>query len=237
MRSSSLAHYNHSSNGVCQFLIIMMITALFVNECSGVEGYKNYTVGDSLGWFDTLEKPSVDYRKWAADKIFSLGDFLIFNTDNNHSVIQTYNFTTYSLCDYGDSLNNDTIEWSAADPSSVDPRPVSVSVPLVKTGMTYFFSSDYDGEQCQNGQNLKINVTYGQGLPSTLVTPSGDSPAPISPESGDEEAAPETLVPSNFDNPKDISDDESQLPSNAVSLSGFYKLLIGVQVVVGLFSF
>lgn len=42
----------------------------------GVSGYKNYTVGDDLGWFDKLEKPTVDYQKWASSKTFSLGDFL-----------------------------------------------------------------------------------------------------------------------------------------------------------------
>jgi len=33
-------------------------------------------VGDSLGWFDNLEKPTVNYQKWVAEKQFSLGDFL-----------------------------------------------------------------------------------------------------------------------------------------------------------------
>lgn len=40
------------------------------------EAYKNYTVGDSLGWYDSQEKPAVDYQKWADAKNFSLGDFL-----------------------------------------------------------------------------------------------------------------------------------------------------------------
>ncbi|KAL6516369.1 hypothetical protein OROGR_019674 [Orobanche gracilis] len=122
------------------------------------EGYKNYTVGDSLGWYDALENPNVDYHKWAANKIFSLGDFLIFNTDNNHSIIQTYNITTYKLCDYSDAIENDITEWSSTNPSSTIALPISVSVPLVKVGMTYFFSSDYDGEQCQNGQRLEIHI-------------------------------------------------------------------------------
>ncbi|PIN16912.1 hypothetical protein CDL12_10436 [Handroanthus impetiginosus] len=205
-----------------------------------VEAYKNYTVGDSLGWYDVLEKPHVDYQKWAADKNFSLGDFLIFNTDNNHSVIQTYNFTTYKLCDSSDAPENDTIEWSSANPSSTTPYPVSVSVPLLKVGMTYFFSSDYDGEQCQNGQHFKIKVTYGRGLPPSLRSPSDDSLAPISAQSGDDESAPDTIVPSNFDNPKDADDDES-VPSKSISLSTFSELF-GVRlhvllVVVGFLSF
>ncbi|CAI9785787.1 unnamed protein product [Fraxinus pennsylvanica] len=164
-----------------------------------------FNVGDSLGWYDNIEKPNVDYQKWASTKNFSLGDFLIFNTDNNHSVIQTYNFTTYKLCDYEDALDNDTIQWSSDDPSSPTPHLVSVAVPLVKLGMTYFFSR----------------------LPPSLKTSSGDSPAPISPEFGDDESAPATLVPSNFDNPKDTSDDSAE-PSESVPLFAISRLF-GVQ--------
>ncbi|PWA35014.1 Cupredoxin [Artemisia annua] len=52
-------------------VMVFMMTAL-----GGVAGYKNYTVGGDLGWFDKLEKPTVDYQKWASSKTFSLGDFL-----------------------------------------------------------------------------------------------------------------------------------------------------------------
>lgn len=40
------------------------------------EAYKNYTVGDSFGWYDNTEKPDANYQKWADKKNFSLGDFL-----------------------------------------------------------------------------------------------------------------------------------------------------------------
>ncbi|XP_073136221.1 early nodulin-like protein 18 [Henckelia pumila] len=205
---------DHRSRDRASGLILFMI--IFLQSFYGiVESYKNYTVGDSFGWYDTLENPDVDYEKWASSKNFSLGDFLIFNTDNNHSVIQTYNFTTYKLCDYEDSTDNDTIQWSSANPSSTNPQSITVPVPLMKVGMTYFFSNDYDGEQCNYGQHLKINVTYGQGLPPSLE--SDESPGPVSPESGDDEAAPDTIVPANFDNPKDTSDDEKE-SSRSVSL-------------------
>ncbi|KAL3850187.1 hypothetical protein ACJIZ3_012069 [Penstemon smallii] len=218
--------------------LLLLLLLLLLEQDSVVEGYKNYTVGESFGWYDTLENPKLDYQKWASTKNFTLGDFLIFNTDNNHSVIQTYNFTTYKLCDYEDALDNDTIEWSSANPSSTTPTPISVSVPLLKVGTTYFFSSDYDGEQCTNGQHFNINVTYGQGLPPSLRSPSDNSPAPISPQSGDDDSVPDTLVPSNFDNPKDISDDGSEA-SNSVSLNGIWKSsgvrLCGTLVLVGHF--
>lgn len=157
-------------------------------------------------------------------------NFAVFNTDNNHSVIQTYNFTTYKSCDYDNALDNDTVQWSSADSSSTSTFPVSMAVPLRKVGTTYFFSSDYDGEQCQNGQHFKINVMYGQGLPRSLRDPSDDdSLAPISPISGDEESVPDTLVPSSFDHPRDVSTDDSPEPSNSISLSIFSQCL-GIQL-------
>ncbi|KAK6934474.1 hypothetical protein RJ641_034629 [Dillenia turbinata] len=64
-----------------------------------------------------------------------------------------------------------------------------LAVPLVKEGMNYFFSGDYDGDQCKHGQHFKINVTYGRGLPESLKNPADKSPAPTSPDPGDDESA------------------------------------------------
>ncbi|KAM7513856.1 hypothetical protein LguiA_003439 [Lonicera macranthoides] len=223
-----------------ELLIISVLLCIIISRSGvGVEAYKNYTVGDSLGWYDTLEKPSVNYQKWVASKNFSLGDFLLFNTDTNHSVIQTYNFTTYDECNYEDALDNDTVQWSSADPSNTSPHPVFVAVPLLKQGLTYFFSSDYDGEQCQNGQRFKINVTYGQGLPKSLRDPNSDgAPSPAKPISGDDESAPDTLVPSNFDHPHESDDDNEA--SKAISLSMFLEVcgwrLNGILMFLGFIS-
>ncbi|KVI08119.1 cucumber peeling cupredoxin [Cynara cardunculus var. scolymus] len=214
----------------------MMMMVMMVSMNGGVSGYKNYTVGEDLGWFDKLEKSSVNYQKWASSHTFSLGDFLLFNTDNNHTVVQTYNSTIYSLCDDSTSLDNDTVTWSSPDPSATNVHPVFVAVPLLKVGPTYFFSSDYDGEQCENGQRFSINVTHGQGLPPSLRTPSPGAPGPVGQQSGDD-TVPDTLVPANFDHPKDISDDDSdddddgkKKKSNATIIQtsrwGFSRILI-----------
>ncbi|KAI9074731.1 hypothetical protein K1719_043321 [Acacia pycnantha] len=157
-------------------LTVHVLVVVVLCFSGSVRAYKNYTVGDSLGWFDNLEKPLVDYQKWASDIQFSLGDFLIFNTDTNHSVIQTYNHTTYKLCDYDDAEDKDTMEWSSSNPSNTEVRPVTVAVPLVKEGTTYFFSSDYDVDS---------------------------SPSPASsPTSGSDDATPDTVISTNFSNPK-----------------------------------
>jgi hypothetical protein len=55
---------------------ILSCSVLLSFSGSSVEAYKNYTVGDALGWYDKLAKPSVNYQKWVAGKNFSLGDFL-----------------------------------------------------------------------------------------------------------------------------------------------------------------
>lgn len=58
------------------FPTLSSLLIIFFTFFGSVESYKNYTVGDSLGWFDNLEKPTVNYEKWVGNKEFSLGDFL-----------------------------------------------------------------------------------------------------------------------------------------------------------------
>ncbi|KAL0911000.1 hypothetical protein M5K25_019101 [Dendrobium thyrsiflorum] len=185
---------------ICKSLLLFSFSGILnLVQFHGADAYENYTVGDSLGWYDNLMVPKVNYQKWAAGKNFSLGDFLIFNTDKNHSVIQTYNQTTYNRCDSDDADADDTTEWSAGEPT-VDAVDVTVPVPLLRVGSNFFFSGNYDGEQCRHGQHFVINVTRGEGLPPSLNT-SPESLAPASPEAGDD--VPDTVVPSNFNNPTD----------------------------------
>ncbi|KDP36975.1 hypothetical protein JCGZ_08567 [Jatropha curcas] len=215
-------------------LLLLLLLLPFVSAGS-VAAYKNYTVGDSFGWYDNTEKPNLDYQKWADSKNFSLGDFLIFNTNNNHSVVQTYNFTTYKLCDYDNALDNDTIEWSVSDPSNTATTGVTVAVPLLKEGTTYFFSGDYDGDQCKAGQHFKINVTHGRGLPESLKDPSEQAPAPNSPDVSGEDVTPDTIVPANFDNPKDVSDDNEDSGSITLYLNFLNVKLNVILFLVGFF--
>ncbi|XP_010271898.1 PREDICTED: blue copper protein-like [Nelumbo nucifera] len=206
-------------------LSFFLFCALILSFLGSVEAYKNYTVGDSLGWYDKLQNPKVDYQKWVAGKNFSLGDFLIFHTDNNHSVVQTYNFTTYKRCDYANANDHDTILWSATHPSAVAPQRVAIAVPLTKEGRTYFFSGDYDGQQCKHGQRFKINVTHGEGLPESLKDQPAEAPPPMSPIVDDNNPVPDTVIPSNFSNPKEAGD--LQATSGSVSLGMFLRTLQG----------
>ncbi|XP_020087605.1 blue copper protein isoform X2 [Ananas comosus] len=226
--------FSENSFSFC-FCFCFCLTIILSPQCT--HAYKNYTVGDSLGWYDNLMEPKVDYQKWASGKIFSLGDFLIFNTDKNHSVVQTYNATTYKLCDYNDASDGDTVEWSAGEPE-FSKAAVTVAVPLLKEGPTYFFSGDYDGEQCENGQQLAINVTHGQGLPDSLKNPSDQSsPAPASPD--DEKSVPDTVVPSNFDHPTTTTNDTAVEPTSDAGTVArkFCRLSLGSAVLVSVLCF
>ena len=110
----------------------------------------------------------------------------------------------------------------------------------MKEGVTYFFSSDYDGDQCKNGQHFQINVTHGQGLPKSLKIPPEDSPSPASPVAGDDDSAPDTIVPANFSHPKDEGDDDTasdKEKSSSPSMSMYaqiHRKLCGPLVLLGL---
>lgn len=119
----------------------------------------------------------------------------VFHTDKNHSVVQTYNATTFKICDADQDMN--TTEWSVSNPE-YSKDAVTVTVPLLKEGPTYFFSDFYDGEQCLNGQKFSINVTHGQGLPESLKDPVPNAPGPASADD-----VPPNDVPANFDHPMD----------------------------------
>ncbi|RWW24442.1 hypothetical protein BHE74_00002628 [Ensete ventricosum] len=220
----------------CALCRLLSSLSLILLASQGANAYRNYTVGDSLGWYDRLQVPQVNYQKWVSGKNFSLGDFLsefpllhhsfwilftdlsssvvsfsvidhgrcccdaVFNTDKGHTVVQTYNVTTYKRCNYNDAETDDTIEWSAGEPK-FSKEKVTIAVPLLKEGMTYFFSGNNDGRQCRHGQHFKINVTHGQGLPESLKH-RAEAPAPVAPETGGVvpgEAVPS--VPSSFSNP------------------------------------
>ncbi|CAN8311760.1 unnamed protein product [Cochlearia groenlandica] len=238
MRSSSSSSSSSSSLSCVVLLILCCLMLLSLSA----DSYKNYTVGESTGWFDIQERPSANYQKWADSKSFSLGDFLIFNTDSNHSVVQTYDLKTYKECDYNNGHeDNTTTEWSASNPSSTSPVPVSVNVPLVKEGFNYFFSGNYDGEQCKFGQHFKVNVTHGQGLPDNDDDETAPGPDKSSQSGGDDdEVAPDTIVPANFDHPKDIesddNDDDNSLVGGHKSSSSVTKYNLLCFVFMWLFA-
>ncbi|KAJ8615241.1 hypothetical protein MRB53_034613 [Persea americana] len=61
---------------ICRILLFLFFFSVFLFCFSKAAAYKNDTVGDSLGWYDKLQEPTINYQEWAAGKNFSLGDFL-----------------------------------------------------------------------------------------------------------------------------------------------------------------
>lgn len=133
--------------------------------------YTNHTVGDAAGWFfnSTNNKTSTDYSAWAAKQTFNLGDYLIFNTNTNSTLVQTYNQTTYKSCSIDDASDTDTFQYLGGN--SEYGKALAVAVPLTIEGSQYFFSEADDGLQCQNGMAFQIKVGRGSGLPPSLNQP------------------------------------------------------------------
>lgn len=138
-------------------------------------------------------------------------------------MVQTRNGTLYKSCDYNDSGPDDTVEWSAAAPE-FSKDAVTVAVPLLKEGRAYFFSGNYDGEQCESGQRFAIDVTHGQGLPPDLRPPVADAPAPSSAGTADGAAALDFSHPKNVTTPSATDDDDGE-PSGGTSASSTARTL------------
>ncbi|KAF3790757.1 Cucumber peeling cupredoxin [Nymphaea thermarum] len=211
----------------CRTALCLLLPLVFLTS-STAQAYKNYTVGDDLGWYDNTENSKINYQKWAAGKNFSLGDFLIFNTNTNHSVVQTYNFTIYKRCDFNDADSRDTTEYSSQGDYNQAAGSWSIAIPLKKEGVNYLFSSFYDGDQCKNGQRFRINVIHGQGLPDSLKNPvDASSPSP-QPQQDDDTSTPDTAnIPGNFNKPVPSSSEDVKQASGA-SASSIKSTALGV---------
>ncbi|KAK1425232.1 hypothetical protein QVD17_20580 [Tagetes erecta] len=142
--------------------------ALFI---SGATAYTNYTVGGKSGWFfdQNTNTSSANYADWAANQTFDLGDYLIFNTNTNQTVVLTYNETTFRSCSIDNSSDSDTFIYGQGNENFG--QPLTVAVPLTIVGLNYFFSDANDGIQCENGMAFGINVSHGVGLPPNLNQP------------------------------------------------------------------
>lgn len=169
-------------------LIALLIT--------GAAAYTNHTVGGNAGWlFDaTTNTTAIKYSDWAANQKFNLGDYLIFNTNTNQTVIQTYNKTTYRSCTTDDASDTDTFQYGGGN--NQFGQALTVPVPLTIEGSNYFFSDADDGVQCEQGMAFEITVRHGNGLPPSLNQP--PPPPYVEPPSSDDGSqSPPITVASN----------------------------------------
>lgn len=158
--------------------VMAMLTSLAAAQgapsASPAPAYKNHTVGGADGWFfnATSNTTSGNYSSWAATETFYLGDYLIFKTNDNSSVVLTPNATTYALCDTDEDDGRETFLYGGGGGGGGGTEETeSISVPLIFEGTNYIFSEADDGAQCQQGMRFEIKVAYGRGLPPNLAHP------------------------------------------------------------------
>ncbi|KAJ7951026.1 cucumber peeling cupredoxin-like [Quillaja saponaria] len=178
----------------------LMVIALFITAAAAATGYTNHTVGGAAGWFfnATTNRSATSYPAWAADQTFNLGDYIVFNTNTNQTVIQTYNKTTYQSCNTDDSSDNDTFQYDGG--SSKFGEALTISIPLTIEGPNYYFSDADDGVQCERGLAFHIDVKHGLGLPPSLNQP--PPPPYIEPPSPDTAQSPPVSTVTTAEPPK-----------------------------------
>nr|XP_043611500.1 blue copper protein-like [Erigeron canadensis] len=158
---------------------LKMMLVVVMAMVTAVMGGVVYKVGDDAGWTNIGH---VDYKTWAATKLFQVGDTILFRYDKEfHNVVRVtyHNFVT---CNGTTPYNTLT---SGND-----------SFPIKFPGHYYFICTVPD--HCQAGQKVDIRVppagARSSPSPSPITTPSpspipapqpspiaGDSPAPIQP--------------------------------------------------------
>ncbi|GMH21678.1 hypothetical protein Nepgr_023520 [Nepenthes gracilis] len=162
------------STPVAAIAILLVAAAATANAAT----YTNHTVGDPAVWFFNVSTNSSasNYSDWASTQTFNLGDYLIFNTTTNETVVQTTNATAYKSCSADDTSDDTSIYDSG---SNVFGQTITIAVPLTIEGSNYFFSDPGDdGFQCERGMRFEIKVNHGSGLPPILNQP---PPPPYAP--------------------------------------------------------
>ncbi|KAK1376274.1 cucumber peeling cupredoxin-like [Heracleum sosnowskyi] len=171
-------------------LITSFIILIAVVSPLPASAYTNHTVGGAAGWFFNADTgtPAAKYSDWATNQTFNLGDYLIFKTSTNQSVIQTYNATTYKNCSIDYSEDDDTFSFTSGN--NKFNQSLTIAVPLTINGTNYYFSDSDDGVQCEQGMAFEIVVKYGSGLPPSLNQPPPPAYVEPSPPVPDETTPP-----------------------------------------------
>ncbi|XVF22674.1 hypothetical protein REPUB_Repub12eG0191400 [Reevesia pubescens] len=170
----------------------LTIIALLITTATVATAYTNHTVGGVTGWFfdSNTNTSATNYSSWAANQTFSLGDYLVFRTSTNQTVIQTYNETTYRGCTMDDASDTDTFQYDGGN-TNFD-QSLTIAVPLTIEGTNYYFSDADDGVQCQRGMAFEIIINHGNGLPPNLNQP--PPPPYIEPPSGESTQSPPITI-------------------------------------------
>ncbi|WCJ18881.1 Cupredoxin superfamily protein [Euphorbia peplus] len=147
-----MAFFGLMNTAIISLLMMMCI-------CGGLSMAAVYEVGDSAGW---TSMGGVDYQHWAADKIFKLGDVVVFNYNNQFHNVKQVNLDDFETCNASSPI---TTYSNGAD-----------SIELEKEGDMYLICG-VPGH-CELGQKLHIFVA-----PSTTSPAVSPSPASTKSES------------------------------------------------------
>ncbi|CAN8287802.1 unnamed protein product [Cochlearia groenlandica] len=150
-------------NKISSFVFLVISFMILLSCCSTATVYK---VGDSNGW--TVTKKDA-YRSWVRNKVFHVGDSLVFEYNHNISnVIHVSNALEYLSCNF---LSSKAVYNTGHD-----------VVNLTEPGHYYFITSNHI--QCVSG--LKIDL---------LVVPSMSRPVPSPPPSKSNDPSPPISSP------------------------------------------
>ncbi|KAF6164915.1 hypothetical protein GIB67_017118 [Kingdonia uniflora] len=135
-------------------LLVVVVLAGFEFSLGGAATV--YKVGDSTGW-TTLVK--YDYKKWAADKSFGVGDTILFEYNAQYHNVMQVTHADYTSCNASAPFKTYTTG--------------NDSIIIMKKGHYYYFCG-IPGH-CQEGQKVDIRVSK---LTSSIAPGMSPSPAP-----------------------------------------------------------
>ncbi|MCE3051102.1 hypothetical protein HAX54_048913 [Datura stramonium] len=141
------------------FLSTTAVLSFFTATLAAAAVYK---VGDAAGW--TIGSANVDYHTWAANKIFRVGDILVFEYDRTQNNVLRVSLPDYRSC----NAANPIAAYSSGNDSIT-----------IKGPGHYYYICGFPGH-CQTGQKINVRVlkVYRPiDIPTGSPSPS-PSPAP-----------------------------------------------------------
>ncbi|MCO5564225.1 hypothetical protein L7F22_017883 [Adiantum nelumboides] len=88
-----------ASSLLCSVLMLALMAVSVLTSSTGVEG-KTWVVGDSQGW------SAIDYSAWLKDKVFTVGDELVFPYSEGAQDVAEVSQVDYETCNGKNSLNH-----------------------------------------------------------------------------------------------------------------------------------
>ncbi|XP_028766881.1 basic blue protein-like [Neltuma alba] len=151
-------------------IILALLAATFFTAISMAE---DFIVGDEMGW-----TVGFDYQSWSANKVFRVGDRLIFKYGAGEHNVFVVTGTDFRNCSV---------------PAASQGLTTGEDVIVLETPGRQWYLCGV-GDHCQNGQKLFVNVLPSETeapslsplssvLPITATPSSAPAPAPWSPPS------------------------------------------------------